>query len=234
LPSAESFNTPNLCCLWNERSLLDTVTLPTKSITLFTPSLFSVHSFRRVLCSRSPSLCWTYRLLSFLSLRVKSVSTVFSPKSKRSASGRAHSRWAQHTNLTTLRPTTRGELFFPFGIFGSNFKALRSPPHSTRALVDGEAEPGRRRHLRRRIPDSVRAEFQQPARLLLGFGEISSSLCPPPSWVLNCVAVPSSLTSPFLIRPSSREMCAIRVLFVVSSAWSGSFWIPNWSLSILV
>lgn len=39
--------------------------------------------------------------------------------------------------------------------------------------VDGEAEPGGRRNRRRRIPGSVRAHVQQPAHLLMGFGESS-------------------------------------------------------------
>jgi len=72
-----------------------------------------------------------------------------------------------------------GDKFSPFG-----FRSLPLPGSAVRTTQlaegprrardrDGEAEPGGRRNRRRSIPGSVRAHLQQPARLLMGFGESS-------------------------------------------------------------
>ena len=72
--------------------------------------------------------------------------------------------------------------------------------------VDGEAERGWRRHRGRRIPGSVRAHLQQPARLFVGFGESSS---PPTRGSLG--------HRPFLRTPGSAE-------FDRDANNSGLFW----------
>lgn len=65
------------------------------------------------------------------------------------------------------RPRPRPAVATPLTALPRGRAAQRSRP------IHGEAEPVGRRDRRRRVPGSVRAHLQQPARLLVGFGESS-------------------------------------------------------------
>jgi hypothetical protein len=96
----------------------------------------------------------------------------------------------------------------------SEGRAPRPPPGP--APIDGEAEPGWRRHRRRRITGSVCAHLQQPARLLVGFGESSV----PPRLAVLC-GLGTISPCHFMVRLISPEMQTILSLFGVGGGIFG-------------